>query len=67
MYALAEGDLPADRTHILSTGGMVRYARSCQAGADLVGTEVGLLYRLRKENPVVERARAAIERMVAIV
>jgi quinolinate synthase len=51
MYALAEGDLPADRTHILSTGGMVRHARSCQAAADLVGTEVGLLYRLRKENP----------------
>ncbi|MEN8185023.1 MAG: quinolinate synthase NadA [Myxococcota bacterium] len=105
MYALAEGDLPADRTHILSTGGMVRHARSCRAAADLVGTEVGLLYRLRKENPekqfipvredavceymktitlpkvyrslrdlvyevsvpedVAQRARAAIERMVA--
>ncbi len=27
MLALAEGDLPADRTHILSTGGMVKRAR----------------------------------------
>jgi quinolinate synthase len=107
MLALADGDLPADRTHILSTGGMVRHARTCQASADLVGTEVGLLYRLRKENPakqfipvredaiceymktitlpkvyralrdhiyevrvpaeIADRARAAIERMVAIV
>jgi quinolinate synthase len=106
MLALAEGDLPADRTHILSTGGMVRHARACRARADLVGTEVGLLYRLRKENPgkefipvredaiceymktitlpklyrslrdlvyevvvpkpIAARARAAIERMVAI-
>jgi quinolinate synthase len=51
MLALAEGELPAERTHILSTGGMVKHARSCRAAADLVGTEVGLLYRLRKENP----------------
>ena len=51
MYALAEDDLPADRTHILSTGGMVRHARECAAPVDLVGTEIGLLHRLRKENP----------------
>jgi quinolinate synthase len=54
MFALAEGDLPADRTHILSTGGMVRHARQCGAPADLVATEVGLLHRLRKENPQKE-------------
>jgi quinolinate synthase len=51
MFAVAEGDLPQDRTLILSTGGMVRHARSCTAPVDLVGTEVGLLHRLRKENP----------------
>lgn len=106
LYALAEGELPADRTLILSTGGMVKHARECKAGRDLVGTEVGLIYRLQKENPgkeflpvredaiceymktisvpklyralrdlvyevrvpesVATRARAAIERMVAI-
>ena len=106
MYALAEGDLPAERTHILSTGGMVRHARACHAKADLVATETGLLHRLRKENPekvfipvredavceymktitlpkvyralrdmvyevtvpapIAARARAAIERMVAV-
>jgi len=51
MHAAAEGDLPADRTFVLSTGGMVRHARGCGAPVDLIGTEVGLLHRLRRENP----------------
>ena len=51
LAGVAEGDLPADRTFVLGTGGMVRHARSCQADVDLVGTEVGMLHRLRKENP----------------
>ncbi len=51
LAGVAEGDLPADRTFVLGTGGMVRHARECRAGVDLVGTEVGLLHRLRKENP----------------
>jgi quinolinate synthase len=51
MFAVAEGDLPADRTFVLSTGGMVRHTRECRAPVDLVGTEVGMLHRLRKESP----------------
>jgi quinolinate synthase len=51
MYALAHGDLPADRTHVLSTGGMVKHARTCSAKVDLVATEVGMLHRLHKEAP----------------
>ena len=35
----------------LSTGGMCRYARESAARTILVGTEVGLLHRLRQENP----------------
>jgi len=35
----------------LSTGGMLRYARTSQAATIIVGTEVGLLHRLRNENP----------------
>ena len=35
----------------LSTGGMCRYARESAAQTILVGTEVGILHRLRKENP----------------
>lgn len=50
LWRLAEGDLPADRTLVLSTGGMVRHARECTAPVDLVGTEVGMLHRLHKEN-----------------
>jgi quinolinate synthase len=37
--------------HVTSTSGMLRYARSSDAQAFIVGTEVGLMYRLRKENP----------------
>ena len=35
----------------LSTGGMCRFARESDADTILVGTEVGILHRLRKENP----------------
>jgi len=35
----------------LSTGGMCRFARESDAKAFIVGTEVGILHRLRKENP----------------
>jgi quinolinate synthase len=36
---------------VLSTGGMCRYAQSTTARELVVGTEVGIIYRLRKENP----------------
>lgn len=35
----------------LSTGGMCAYAKNSQASDIIVGTEVGILYRLRTENP----------------
>ena len=35
----------------LSTGGMCRYARESAAKEIIVGTETGILHRLRKENP----------------
>ena len=35
----------------LSTGGMCRYARESSAREIVVGTETGILHRLRKENP----------------
>lgn len=95
-----------DRTHILSTEGMLRYAREHEAPRLRVATETGILYGLRKAAPetdfqpvredavcgymkmitleklrdslrdmqhvvtvppdVADRARLAIERMVAI-
>ena len=35
----------------LSTGGMCRYARESSAREIVVGTETGILHRLRRENP----------------
>ena len=35
----------------LSTGGMCKFARESDAGEIVVGTETGILHRLRKENP----------------
>ncbi len=37
--------------HVTSTSGMLRFARQSDAREFIVGTEVGLLHRLRKENP----------------
>ncbi len=36
---------------VLSTGGMCRYARKSSSPEIIVGTEIGLLHRLKKENP----------------
>jgi len=51
LFAVAEGELPEQDTFVLSTGGMVRHVRECTQPLDLVGTEVGLIHRLRKERP----------------
>jgi len=40
-----------DRTHILSTEGMVNFAKASPKGRFLVATEVGILHRLTKEAP----------------
>jgi quinolinate synthase len=37
--------------HVTSTSGMLRYAASSDAGEFIIGTETGLLYGLRKNNP----------------
>jgi len=36
---------------VLSTGGMLRFARSTEAKEIIVGTEIGIIHRLRLENP----------------
>ena len=41
----------ADR--VLSTGQMVKAARETRAKEVIIGTEAGIIYRLRKENPAV--------------
>ncbi|MBS3742411.1 MAG: quinolinate synthase NadA, partial [Candidatus Cloacimonetes bacterium] len=39
----------ADRVE--STGGMVKFARDTEVNKIIVGTESGILHRLKKENP----------------
>ncbi len=36
---------------VLSTGGICRFARETDAEEIIVGTEIGILHRLKKENP----------------
>lgn len=44
-------DVRAAADHALSTGGMCRFARESDAREIIVGTETGILHRLRKESP----------------
>ncbi len=37
--------------HVTSTSGMLRYAKLSDAGEFIVGTEIGLMYRLGKDSP----------------
>jgi quinolinate synthase len=51
MARVFDGTLPRDRTLFLSTEGMLRHVRSSPATEFAVGTEVGILHRLRKDHP----------------
>lgn len=37
--------------HVTSTSGMLRYAKASDSKEFIVGTEVGIMHRLKKENP----------------
>ncbi|WP_228389221.1 quinolinate synthase NadA [Cumulibacter manganitolerans] len=50
LWLASTGELPAERTRVLSTGGMLDAARTSQATTVLVATEVGMLHQLRKVN-----------------
>jgi quinolinate synthase len=53
MYLASSGVVPAERTKILSTSGMITAAKETQAKKVLVATETGMLHQLRKANPLV--------------
>ena len=53
LWQAGAGDLPPDRTRVLSTGGMLAAARETSATAVLVATETGMLHQLRQANPAV--------------
>jgi quinolinate synthase len=106
LEAMSAGDVDAEGVQILSTEGMIKRPALSDANEFIVATEVGILHRLRRENPskrffaanerascaymkvttlpkvlrslermqhritvppaIAERARLAIERMIAI-
>ena len=51
MEYVAAGDVDPEHTHMLSTGGMLTFARESDADTFIVATETGMLHPLAKENP----------------
>jgi quinolinate synthase len=54
LWMVSDGQLPADRVHVLSTGGMLEEARRTTARRVLVATEIGMLHQLRQANQVTD-------------
>ena len=51
MWQLSKGDLPASRTRITSTTGMIESIESSSASTFLVATEIGILHQMKKRHP----------------
>ncbi len=55
MEYAASGDIAGEGVHMLSTGGMLRYASEAQPGRTaIVATEIGMLHPLREAAPDTE-------------
>ena len=54
MEYVAAGDVDRQGVHMLSTGGMLRYAAQSQGGSAVVATETGMLHGLRRAAPQTE-------------
>lgn len=62
MEYVAAGDIDPEGVHMLSTGGMLKYAENAKPGSSaIVATEVGMLYPLRLAAPGVEFIAANAE------
>jgi quinolinate synthase len=70
LWLTTTGDLPMDRTHILSTGGMADLARNLTSTTALIATEIGMLHQLRQINdhttflPVNPKASCRFMKMI---
>ena len=51
LYDVASGNYNGRQVQILSTDGMMKYVNQSSANQFVVGTETGILYRMRKQNP----------------
>jgi quinolinate synthase len=54
MEYVAAGDVDAEGVHMLSTGGMLKYAQERHGGTAIVATETGMLHPLREAAPDTE-------------
>jgi quinolinate synthase len=55
MEYVAAGDVDPEGVHMLSTGGMMKYAAEAAAGSTaIVATETGMLHPLQEANPHVD-------------
>jgi quinolinate synthase len=55
MEYVAAGDVDPQGVHMLSTGGMLGYAKAAPSGATaIVATETGMLHPLREARPDVD-------------
>jgi quinolinate synthase len=70
LYLTTTGDLPKERTKVLSTGGMVTAAERTTAKEVLVATEIGIIHQLEKVNgktkflPMNSRASCQFMKMI---
>src|SRR4051795_695525 len=70
MEYVAAGDVDAENTHMLSTGGMLTHVAQSDADTFIVATETGMLYPLEQENPeqrFVPAHRAAVCRYMKMI
>jgi len=51
LYDVASGHYNGRQVQILSTEGMMKYVNQSSANEFVIGTETGILYRMRKQNP----------------
>jgi len=51
MYDIASGDYGSRQVQVLSTEGMMNYAKNSTSKQFVVATETGILYRMKKINP----------------
>jgi quinolinate synthase len=70
MEYVAAGDVDGEHTHMLSTGGMLRFAAESGADEFIVATETGMLHPLEQENPgksFIPANRAAVCRYMKMI
>ena len=51
LYDIASGNYKNRQVQVLSTEGMMNYARNSSSSEFVVATETGILYRMKQQNP----------------